>query len=554
MRRKILITLLVLTTVALSVYSASKADNYYRETRKNVSLFSEIYLNIIENYVDVVNPEPFIQAAVDGMLDELDPYTAFFDQQGTERLRDRSRGEYGGIGMRVGLQGAERRLTVIAPFDGTPAARAGLRPGDIILAVDSIDITEMPLDEAVTYMRGLPGTPVSLRIERPGLSGTMEFAFKREIILLHDVQLSTLLEKNIGYIKLNGFSEKAAIDLETALVDLRLQDMAALVLDLRSNPGGLLSAAVDVSDLFLPLEAPIVSTRGRNGELLEQFSSTRAPLLPPGMPLVVLVDQGTASAAEIVAGTLQDHDRAVIIGVNSFGKGLVQGVINLPSEKTLKITKARYYLPSGRLIQRVEYFRDNETLDHELSAMNISGDTLYSTSHGREVLSGRGIIPDIEVEAVTLSRFTGEIWRQRKVFDYLTELEIRQQLPVAVEVSESLLDGLSIFLADSEFKLPAAGAAELDSLEAIINREEYPETVLVTLQQLRLGMESNLAAEFAQYREEVSRLLLLELADRLEGSSGRVRASLRQDPVLERAMDLLQHRTEWLSMLNLVVE
>jgi carboxyl-terminal processing protease len=553
MKRKALIILLVLTTLALSVYSASKADDYYRDTRNSVNLFAEIYSNIIENYVDVVDPEPFIQAAVDGMLGELDPYTSFFDRKGTERLRDRSRGEYGGLGMRVGLQGEERRITIIAPFDGTPASRAGLRPGDVILGVDSIDVTDMPLDEAVTYMRGKPGTPIMMRIERPG-HGAMEFNLVRDVIVLHDVQLATLLEDGVGYIKLNSFSENAARDLETALVDLRLQGMEALVLDLRSNPGGLLSAAVDVTDLFLPEGASIVSTRGRNGELLDEYTGSRKSLLPPEMPMAVLVNQGTASAAEIVSGSLQDHDRALVLGSNSFGKGLVQGVINLPDNRTLKITKARYYLPSGRLIQRIEYFRDNETLDHTLSGMSLTSDTLFHTSHGRDVLSGRGIIPDIEVEALELSRFTSEVWRQRKVFDYLTRLETEQGLPETVEVTDELLSGLRSFLAEDEFELSQVGAVELDSLEAKIERAEYPVATMEALEALREQLQSDVPEEFDRNRVELERLLLLELADRLEGDEGRVRASLLQDPVLEEARAVLTKQERLFGLLNIETE
>ncbi len=552
MNRKILIILLALVTIALSVYSA-KTDDYYRSTRQNVNLFSEIYLNIIENYVDVVDPEPFIQAAVQGMLNELDPYTAFFDQRGTERLRDRSRGQYGGIGMRVGLQGTERRITVIAPFEGTPAARAGLRPGDIILRVDSVDVGEMPLDEAVTYIRGEPGTQLRMVIQRPGLSGEMEFDLVRETIILHDVQLATMLENEIGYIRLNGFSENAGADLETAVVDLRLQDAQALILDLRSNPGGLLSAAVDVADLFLPLDAPIVSTRGRQGELLGQHNGLRAAIVPPEMPLVVLIDHGSASASEIVAGTLQDHDRALVIGRNSFGKGLVQGIVNLPDERTLKITKARYYLPSGRLIQRIDYFRDNETLSHDLSGTTVDEDTLFYTSHQREVLSGRGIVPDIEVESETLSRFTSEVWRQRQVFDFLTRLELEEQLPEAPETASTLLDRFAAFLAASDFECPTLGETELDSLEAKIVREDFPPAVMETLTQLRSQLQNGLALEFERNRDELERLLTLELADRLEGTSGRVLASLRQDPVLEQALAVLADRRQWHARLNLPV-
>ena len=553
MKKKLLIILLVLTTLALSVYSASKVDDYYRDTRNSVNLFAEIYSNIIENYVDVVDPEPFIQAAVEGMLGELDPYTSFFDREGTERLRDRSRGEYGGLGMRVGLQGEERRITIIAPFDGTPASRAGLRPGDVIIGVDSIDVTDLPLDEAVTYMRGKPGTPITMRIDRPG-QGTLEFDLVREVIILHDVQLTTLLEDNVGYIKLNSFSENAARDLETALVDLRLQGMEALVLDLRSNPGGLLSAAVDVTDLFLPAGTPIVSTRGRNGELIDDYVGRRKAVLPADIPMAVLVNQGTASAAEIVSGALQDHDRALVLGNNSFGKGLVQGVINLPDEKTLKITKARYYLPSGRLIQRIEYFRDNETLDHTLSGVSLSSDTLFHTSNGREVLSGRGIIPDIQVDALELSRFTGEVWRQRKVFDYLTTLETAQGLPVVVEVTDQLLLGLNSFLIDCDFEVPLVGVAELDSLEAKIERAELSAEALDALEALREQLQTDVTDEFDRNRDELERLLLLELADRLDGDAGRVRASLLQDPVLDEACDVLIRQERLFGLLNIEME
>lgn len=556
MKRTTLFVLLVLT-VGLG-WSSTTRDDYYRSTRDNIDLFSEVYLNIIRDYVDVVDPEPFVQSAISAMVDQLDPYTTFFDEKDTERLRSTSRGKYGGIGMQVGIQGKNEEITVIAPMDGTPAARAGLAPGDVIVRVDTVSLKDMSLDEAVNLMRGDPGTPISLTIRRSGISELLEFHLKRAEILLKDVKLAQLLPESIsgdhqiGYVKLGGFSANAPGDLEKAVRGLLAEhDLDAFVLDLRSNPGGLLKSAVGVADLFLEKGKPIVSTRGREGKVLHEFNSEHVPVLPPDLPMAVLINNGSASASEIVTGALQDHDRALVAGQTSFGKGLVQSVVNLDNGKSLKITTARYYIPSGRLIQRIDYFHGNDVLNHDLTAMNVGQDTLFHTSNQRQVISGKGIIPDLELEPRRTSRYTTEVWRQGMFFDFVNTLDDSgQDLSLITEVG-SLLPDFRRFLEESEMEYRPAGMNLLDSLESTFSTEEYSNRVTEQLQKLKSALLSEGAGEFDTHQDELVQLLTLEIASRTGGTEGRQRAALDYDRVLKETLAHLLDGEYYASTLNL---
>ena len=539
MHRFILFPILFLLLTGGVSRAETSRENYYRSTRANIKLFEEVYLKTVNNYVDVIDPEPFIREAVDGMLSRLDPYTAFFDEKGTERLRTNSSGHYGGLGMQVGLRGKPKELTVIAPFADTPASRAGIRPGDVILEVDSLTISGMPLDEAVNYMRGEPGTPVRLLIRRPGFSDPLEFHLERALINLKDVQLATLLENQVGYVKLNGFSRPAPQDLEAALEDLLDRGMKSLILDLRGNPGGLLRSAVAIADLFLPRDAEIVSTRGRDGELIRSYLSLHDPVLPPDLPMAVLINQGSASASEIVSGCLQDHDRAVLLGTNSFGKGLVQSIINLPDNNSMKITTARYYIPSGRLIQRIDYFADNPILNHRLSASNAFTDTLFSTEHGRRVISGRGIDPDITVKKEKLSRFTTELWREGKFFAFVTALAATGELDSTTNVDASILSPFTAFLDSTGFRYRSPLLSDLDSLRSRLDDDQLTSPVNEALQTLAAALETENDTGVSEHAPEIIHMLRLETAAYFHGGAGRALAALEDDPVLRKALEIL---------------
>lgn len=341
MRLLRLLPVLLLARLVLAAEEPANRDEYMASMRESLQRFQKVYQYLVFRYVDEINPEATIEAAIHGMLDQLDPYTDYYIEDEAESLDEMTRGEYGGLGMQVGQRGSDKRLTVIAPFEDSPAWRAGLLPGDIITEIDGQPTGEDKLSNIVSRMKGEPGTPVTITVERPGYESPMVYTLVRALITIQDLKFAGIIDKEqgLGYVRLTGFSGKATESLREALETLNGQGLRKLVLDLRGNPGGLLREAVGVADLFLPEGALIVETRGRDNETLKQYLSENAPVFDG--ELVVLVNQGSASASEIVSGAIQDQDRGVIVGETTYGKGLVQSVMSLDSSSKVKLTTAK---------------------------------------------------------------------------------------------------------------------------------------------------------------------------------------------------------------------
>jgi carboxyl-terminal processing protease len=511
-------------------------EDYLREVRVQLNRFGEVYRNLAFGYVDQINPEAAVEAAIRGLLDELDPYSEYFVEDAAQQLEDLSRGEYGGIGMEVGQRGAERRITVISPFEGSPSWEAGLRAGDEIRAVDSVSVVGKPLNEVVKLIKGEAGTKVRLTILRPGFDQEADYEMLRQRIAIRDVRFAGLVDetRGLGYVRLTRFSGKATTDLAQALDSLQQAGMRQLILDLRGNPGGLLREAAGVADLFLDKGLPIVTTRGRTGEVLKQINSERVPLFAG--ELVVLINGGSASASEIVAGSLQDHDRALILGSSSFGKGLVQSVVDLDAEAKIKLTTARYYLPSGRLIQRIDYFEGNTVLDHH--ADSLLADTLYATARGRAVISGRGVEPDLKTEPEQQPWVVTELWRAGHFVNYAADRAREGRLPGG-GVDEVVLQDFQAYLAEAEFEYRPRGGKQLDELAVILESEAAGPEVLDALEALRDRLAAGLDQQLAAHAGEISRMLELELVEQREGRDARQELALQQDQVFLRARELL---------------
>jgi len=342
---------LVNTAVGENRRDVSNDGDRYRDAAAQIKLLGEILRGVNQRYVDDIPVDKFVKAGIDGMLETLDPYTVYFEPERVGDLEEITKGEFTGVGIEIGLRGKKKELTVISPMEDTPASRIGIRSGDVIVAVDGESTAGFTIADAAERIRGEPGTEVKLSIRRHGYDEPIDYTISREVIRINDVAFAGMIDDEIGYIKLVRFSGHAGAELRQAMVKLREHNPRGLILDLRSNPGGLLPSAVEVSDEFLRVGDVIVSTRGRSPRSTRSFNASKEPLAG-NIPIAVLVNGGSASASEIVAGALQDHDRAVIIGTPTFGKGLVQSVLNLSNGAALKITSARYYTPSGRLIQR----------------------------------------------------------------------------------------------------------------------------------------------------------------------------------------------------------
>jgi carboxyl-terminal processing protease len=536
MRRLPLFLAPLLTLLLMGAAQPPDREAYLKEVHDNLVRFGEVYRDLAFRYVDQINPEAAMSAAIHGLMDELDPYSDYFVEEAAQELDDMSRGQYGGIGMEVGLRGSEKRVCVISPFEGSPAWKAGLLPGDEITAVNGASVVGKALSDAVKLIKGEPGTSVTLSIRRLGAREVKDFTLVRELINIQDVKFAELVDPaaGAGYVRLVRFSGLAGENLARAIEELKAKGMRRLVLDLRGNPGGLLREAAGVAELFVEKGQPIVTTKGRDGEVLKEIVSEREPVWRG--ELAVLIDAGSASASEIVAGCLQDLDRAVIVGQQSFGKGLVQSVLDLDAQAKIKLTTARYYLPSGRLIQRIDYFENNEVLDHV--ADSTLADTLYHTKGGRVVISGRGVTPDVEAKAERLPWLALELWRGGLFVNYVADRAAAGKLPGG-RADEAMLEDFRRYLDEQKFDYQPRGSAQLDDLKKILEEEEIGSGGLKALEELRGELGGELGPQFKAHQAELRRMLNLELAAHREGETARTREALREDTVYHKALELL---------------
>ncbi len=537
-------------------------DVRYRDIRTQIKLFGEVFRGINQRYVDPIDTEDFIKAGIDGMLGTLDPYTIYLEPERTKLLDEITKGEYSGVGIEISLRGRNRELTIIAPIEDTPASRIGLRAGDVIVKVDNKSTKGFTTADAARHIRGPEGTEVTLTIRRKGAPNTLDYTLTREVITIHDVAYAGILDDEIGYIKLVRFSTHAGAELNRALEDVLSRELRGLILDLRSNPGGLLPAAVDVSEEFLRPGDRIVSTRGRLKRSNRVFKASGEPLAVD-IPLVVLVNGGSASASEIVAGAIQDHDRGVIIGTPTFGKGLVQSVLNLPGEAILKITTARYYTPSGRLIQRDRSTHDEEdqtapmsestlspsetdtsSADTSLIAMDTSAvDTSaerYLTDSGREVFGGGGITPDITAEPLYPDPVGVEMYRRDLFFAFVDNYLSINERPDTVVVTEGMLEDFDSYLDSIDFTPPTPGESQLKALRKLGERDSLGSEYFADLDRIEAALVEKERDFGIELRNFIHQNIDRELASALGGRDWRIRASFDDDVQLAEAVRILK--------------
>jgi len=372
------------------VFIGAVKNDIYRQIKDSQRTINNVYKYIITHYVDDINLERFTKMSIDNMLTELDPYTVYLVDDQKSGIDMLTNGKYGGVGIQIGKR--DNRITVIAPTDNSPAKKAGIQSGDVLIKIEGKDTKNMSMDDAAKLIRGKKGTDITLTIERFNEDEPIEFVLTREDIPVKDVSFSGMVDESIGYIRLTRFSKNSALEVEESLNSLLQNDLSSIILDLRDNPGGLLNSAISILDMFIQKGELLVWTSGKAKQSNKKYYSKKNPLVPSDIRIAVLINGGSASASEIVAGVIQDLDRGVVIGRKSFGKGLVQTVYNIDRNKALKVTTAKYYIPSGRLIQKSGYLPEDLLLD------STKVDTLFETIGGREVISGGGITPDHIIE------------------------------------------------------------------------------------------------------------------------------------------------------------
>jgi len=519
----------------------------YLKINKSIDVFGRVYREITVNYVDEIDPEKFMQAGIDGMLGTLDPYTVYIDREEGDEVDLLTTGKYGGIGVTIGAR--DGALKVITVMDGYSAQRAGIIPGDRLLEVGGVTVGTKKPDEVRSLTRGEPGSEVTVVIERDGVKKPMEFVLIREEIQVKNVTYSGFIGDGIGYIRLERFSRRAGEEVRQAITEMKLRgEIRGLVLDLRGNPGGLLDAAVEVVSKFVPRGSLIVTTKGRKPESDKTYLSTEDPLLP-STPLVVLTDRGSASASEIVAGALQDLDRALIVGTRTFGKGLVQTILPLNFGAQLKITTARYYIPSGRSIQEIDYrHRDRNGI---FATVPDSLRREFKTSRGRKEFEYGGISPDSVATDEDEGPMVREIMKRALFFKFANSYVAEHKGDSISGVNGTILSAFRTFLDREKFDYQEEMEGKITDLRQVADRSHYTKDVSETLDRLELTLQKEKTHGFERYSDHITNELNIELMARLKGDRGRIEASLTEDRPLLAAEALLKDRKTYTKKLGL---
>ncbi len=537
-----LVLILLLVSGLLLLTREAESNDILASIAKNLEALGRVYQKVSALYVDRVDPDKFLKAGIDGMLNTLDPYTTYIENEDKPQLEIITHGKYGGVGLALSFR--NNMVTVSEPpFLGTPSARAGVREGDKIVKVDSAITKEIGFYETVKRIRGPIGSEVTLTVQREGESKLLTFTIVREQIKVEDVRFSGILEGDIGYIRLTAFSKNAGPEISRVLQDFKTQKLQGLILDLRSNSGGLLDAAVQISDLFLPKEKMIVSTRGRAESSKHRFMSIKNPIYGD-LPLIVLVNRFSASASEIVAGAIQDHDRGIVLGDTTFGKGLVQTVIPLTAKSLLKITSAKYYTPSGRCIQKRNYSSWSDSV-------SIDNTTIYKTASGRTVYGGGGIAPDLTIDLPFYNDCVVDLRRKSLFFNFAVHYANTQAvLDSNFQVDQGILKEFEKYLDQKSYKYVHPIEARLEALRKEAQDRKYLPSFVENIDRLQESIKSINRQMFKDSEKDIKQLLRIELASKFFGTQHEVKTSLKEDIVFQKAFDILSDNTQYRQILN----
>ncbi len=521
------------------LFADGTKDDYYAQLKRSWIYIQRVYEQLNQHYVEEIAPYPLIKSGINGMLDKLDPYTVLLEEDGDRRLKMITTGKYGGLGMEIGLR--NKKVTIISPIDDSPAQRMGVQAGDVIEKVDSQSITGWSIDKVSRHLRGKIGTKVTLLIRRPGLAEPFTLTLTRAEIVIKDVGYAGFINPGVGYVNLNGFTEKAPAEVRQAILDMQKQSaIKSFVLDLRGNPGGLLESAVKIVNLFVPKGRLIVFTKGFR-EKEYKFFTTDDPILPEA-PLVVLVDGGSASASEIVAGALQDLDRALIVGQPTFGKGLVQKVFTIDKHRDikLKVTTAKYYIPSGRCIQKQDYARNNEVILHDSTQTGPDSVRLFYTLHHRPVHDRGGIYPDVQVKRDSISYVLIQLIKKSMIFDFTVNYHQQHPHWQADSASvDALMAAFYKYLEQKKFDYTPEYSSELKRLKDTLDKKKYSPRVDKLFDELEQTLAGEKARELTRNEAQIKKYLTLDLLEKYRGKAERVHFALKRDPQALKAIELL---------------
>ena len=552
LRRRV-IWLPVAAIALLSLTVAWRQNDAYFEITKNLDIFGRILREVNLNFVEEVEPNKFVRTGIDAMLKTLDPYTNFISASEIEDYRFISTGQYGGIGALIDKR--EGKFIIREPYEDSPATKAGLRAGDHLIQVDKekLEGRDLEISDVRNLLRGQPKTVVTLIVRRQGEPEPLTLTVTRDDIKIKNVRYSTLVQGDIAYVDLKGFTQEASADVRAALEALQKQNptLKGIVLDLRDNPGGLLQEAINVSNLFVNRDERIVETRGKMEGSNRVYTATQTPFNTQ-IPLAVLINGGSASASEIVSGVMQDLDRGVVVGKRSFGKGLVQTTVKLSYNTQLKITTARYYTPSGRCIQAVDYGNRDAN-----GAATRTADSLkqsFLTRNGRKVLDAGGIDPDLRVDERTFHKVAQDLSAQNIIFDFATSYRVKHAelgaKPADFQITDALYDEFLQFVRERKFKYEPSLSRQIRDLREASKKEKYFEQLSGQLQALESLAEQLSENDLKAHREEIALLLRAEIVSRYYYAKGRTEVLLASDDALNQAIALLRNPTEYNKMLG----
>lgn len=542
--------IIAFSIIAGAIGSFGFSESYF-EISKNLDIFTTLYRELNIYYVDDANPGELIKTGIDAMLKSLDPYTNYIPESKIEDYKMMTTGQYGGIGALIQKHG--EYVEISQPYENFGADKAGLRAGDKILEIDGKSVVGKNTSEIRDFLLGQPGTTLQLKIKRPTSDKdiTLEKEIVREKVKIKDVPFYSLLDGGIGYIKLSGFTQSASSEVKSALLALKEQGASSIVLDLRGNGGGLLRESVNIVNLFVEKGTKVVHTKGKLKEWNKEYRALSAPV-DMDIPLAVLINGSSASASEIVSGSLQDNDRAVIIGTPSFGKGLVQQVRPLSYNSKLKVTVSKYYTPSGRCIQKIDYSNRNE--DGEADDIPDSLITEFKTLHSkRPVFDGKGITPDIEVEKEKLSDITKSLLLKFLLFDYVTLYRYKNATidsPSTFTLSDKDYEAFIDFLSDKDYAYTTDSEDLLVKLEEATKEEAYFDAVKTEYEALKNKLSNRKKGDLREFKEEIKQILENEIVLRYYYQKGQIENTLKHDPVMDEAKRILGNKEVYTSILD----
>jgi carboxyl-terminal processing protease len=543
-----LINLSVIYLVILSSSVFGQSENNF-EISKNLDIYATVMKELDINYVDDIQPGNLSEISIKSMLESLDPYTVYIPESDIEDVRFITTGEYGGIGAMIQMR--DDWVVISEPYEGKPAQLAGLKAGDKILEVDGKSAKGKTSSEVSAILKGQPGTKVTLLIEREGVAEPIKKEFTRENVKIDNIPYYGVLGDGFGYIKLSGFTHNAGNEVKMAFLELKKNnDLKGVILDLRGNGGGLLQEAVNITNIFVEKGQMVVSTKGKLESKNYSYKTRSAPT-DVDIPLAVLVDEGSASASEIVTGAIQDLDRGVVIGQRTFGKGLVQNVIPLSYNAQLKVTVAKYYIPSGRCIQEIDYsHKDKNGHSGEIADSLI---TAFKTRNGRTVYDGGGIEPDIKVDMGKMSNLSYSLFVKYLFFDYAGKFEREHDSiapPDKFEITDDIFNDFIAYISDKDYDYSTNCEKSLENMKKSAEDDDYFTSLEPEFEALKAKILDNKKGDLERHKDEIKKILKFEIVTRYYYQKGRIIASLNDDEDITKAIEVLSDEPGYLAILG----